>query len=428
MKFSVSYRPIAMAVFITACFVAGDVSRADFLNLSSDGRLGPSSNFFRGPTQGLPYTYRFNTDDGKIWRRWTVPGDSWRTIDQSAKRVIAQADGPEVMLFEFTTFELASNFGSLTVEGSRAAAILATENMVIAGPVNVIAGRQPGAAGGTEEHLDGYDAPGLGGAYGGEGTDHGYHTDSHGNIVNAASGGGGGGGMVVQGEGGHPGNAVDDYVWDGHEYVFSETVQYQGGAGGLAHAFGPVLRGGGGGGGGGFYRCREWGFPYPGGPGSRGGGAVLFDTPADLTIEATGSIVANGEAGGTGGGGDGGGGSGGCIVFEVGNTWTNWGTIRAVGALGGHEGSEPWGDGGAGAGGRIVVDPNAIYNHGLIDVSSGNGDTTYGGLVEWDAPVIVNDGTIIGQVPEPNSLILLLLAGLMLPFLRRQYGRMRCPH
>lgn len=107
-----------------------------------------------------------------------------------------------------------------------------------------------------------------------------------------------------------------------------------------------VFAGGSGGGGGGacLVYCSD-----PGADGGDGGGAVFFGTPGNFTITSTGSITANGWAGGYGGGdydAPRGGGAGGYLWFSASGTWTNDGVVSATGGPGGQKwwgGTTGWG-------------------------------------------------------------------------------------
>ncbi len=109
----------------------------------------------------------------------------------------------------------------------------------------------------------------------------------------------------------------------------------------------PLIGGSGGGGG-------EGGSNFDGGGGGGGGGAVLIASSG--TIDLTGSIIANGRRGGNSGGagqGAGGGGGSGGAVRLIATTIRGNGTIHALGGGGGDSGQI---DGGNGGSGRIRLE------------------------------------------------------------------------
>ncbi len=335
-------------------------------------------------------------------------------------QVLKQADGSEVMVFNFSNVRLTVR---LDVIGSRPAVILSPGNVLIDAPVVVSAGGGAGAIGAsTTAYRDsqgnpvaypgpnGNSAAGATGAGGGQGeggvclvTYYAWGWDW------AFAGGGGGGGFVSAGENGASGHSVN--CNDGR------VLQYLGGNGGAAYGAWNILSGGGGGGAGGT--GTNWGgYPVGGGPGGNGGGAVLFVTGGDFTITANGSIRADGANApyfdGGAGEGSGGAGAGGYLAFNIAGRWQNDGIVSARG------GNGTWGGvlhagatapasprdqmGGEGSGGYIAVNPAVIVNTGAIDVSSGAlGAVPVGGKVLLDATSIFNSGQIIGPTNSGNS-------------------------
>jgi hypothetical protein len=203
-------------------------------------------------------------------------------------------------------------------------------------------------------HCSGYNG-GSGGYSGTPGTQglptSGLVTGGSPGVLNAGSGGGGGGGyraFVGQpqpGSGGNPGAAG------------SETTDTQ---------F-TILAGGGGGGGGSFNMA---GAGSRGASGGGGGGVIRITSVGDITIAASGQVLARGGTGGGGvgatAGGGGGGGGGGGIWFQTPGTIYNNGNIDA-GVFSGppdftNEGVVTGGnDGGRGSDGRTWLTNSSMY-------------------------------------------------------------------
>jgi hypothetical protein len=144
------------------------VVHGQLLPLASTGSLGAWS-FPAG------YTYKLNTDNLTIdrcagsvcsWETWN--GSTWVPAASGVPvaRVVTQAGGPEIAVFDFTTFNLPPGV-TLTVEGTRAGAIAATGDVTIAGILVVTA--TGGAGGIAPSPVDGTggvsaQGPGAGGA------------------------------------------------------------------------------------------------------------------------------------------------------------------------------------------------------------------------------------------------------------------------
>ncbi len=116
------------------------IVNAPFLSLTSEGRItnGTSPSYAN-------YSLLFNTDNGVIYE--AVQG-GYQIMDADARRVFTQADGSQIILFEFTDLTF-SGIG-VKVAGSRAAAILATGDIqLINTKITVDAAGDPGPLGGA---------------------------------------------------------------------------------------------------------------------------------------------------------------------------------------------------------------------------------------------------------------------------------------
>lgn len=177
-------------------------------------------------------------------------------------------------------------------------------------------------------------ATGIGGSSGGGGGGGGAYT------ANAATAGSNGAddGFGSHGTGGAAGSAY------GNQNLFLTTLVggSGGGAGSAGNQFGGVHT------------------YFTGGGAGGGGGALKLTVGGNLTIENTGSILANGGNGGNGQtfGGGGGGGSGGAIFIQSIGEFRNDGSVTALGGTqgaGGGAGANG-GNGGNGGDGRVRVD------------------------------------------------------------------------
>jgi hypothetical protein len=89
-------------------------------------------------------------------------------------------------------------------------------------------------------------------------------------------------------------------------------------------------------------------------------------------------------------------------LFDAPGTWTNEGTIGALGGAPGYVFSGAYTYAGAGAGGVVNVFSSEIVNDGVIDVVDGYGGNTFGGQVILN----VETGS---SAPEPQTFVMLLL-------------------
>ena len=345
-----------------------------------------SSGFFGGNALFL------NTDNSGVYGTTNTGAHQW--LGSVTSTIVSQVSGPSLRVFDFNS--LTAN-GSMTLEGSMAAAIVVNGNLTVSGVISVKTARGLSGAGSAA-------APGAMGGQGGDWP--GFHIDPP--CCGYSSGsGGGGGGNATQGARGLPG--------------YTSPLGGQNGIGGVGGGANPdatVLRGGGGGGGGAAYAsdcCNR----FPGGVGGLGGGAALFVAGGNMLIGGPSNGAAGIHADGATGGwvdtsqGAGGGGAGGMLMFNVAGNWINYGVVSAKGALGGWLAPGTPSDpsaGGAGAGGYVIVDPLSIQNFGAIDVGGGNGNPMNGGILI--ASGIVNKGEILGlaqPVPEPATLTMMLI-------------------
>lgn len=219
-----------------------------------------------------------------------------------------------------------------------------------------------GRCGGASSGAGGYDNGGAlvdasNGASGGASTAGGAGADSAG--VAAGKGGGGGGGYSIVQAGQNP----------------TAGVNPDGGSGGAAGTnfrndeF-TIVAGGSGGGGGAGFRTGTALENSSGASGGSGGGVVLIRAYGDITVSATGTILAVGGNGGsiTGGleAGAGGGGGGGSIsLFSAANIVLN-GAVNANEGTGGT--STGTGNGGKGGRGRTwVADVSGTASGGVVE-------------------------------------------------------------
>lgn len=278
-----------------------------------------------------------------------------------------------------------------------------------------------GYEGGQEGNGGGSQQGGRGGS-GGFGPGGGITGQNGGSsAMDAGGGGGGGGGASYGGNGGNGGRG-------GNGGGLNGGVGGMGGGGSSTYGSSSgyfIEMGSGGGGGGGGGGPEGAGSGDPGNPGGKGGGSILLN--ATLNITVSGTIRANGEAGGKGGdggddtnggggGGGGGGGSGGGILLK-GKKINITGVVSANGGSGvmggeGGVGLMEHGDiglpGGSGGGGRIKIFYHTLNNTGsTITASGGNAGTIYYELNNSlpDAPILstpLNDTYINDSTPELN--------------------------
>jgi hypothetical protein len=350
----------------------------DASTFASDGRLGPARNYFNTDW----HQYYIHSDSGQFYRQYS--NFPWEELPSPPKRIVSQARGPEILLLDFSDASIDPNV-KVWVLGSRAVAFLSQTNITIGGLINprasgqdiangacMYCGNIPYAAGGSGgvspegNFISGAwgtpppGSPVSSGGVGGSGAAYVFNsTTPHGWDLITAGGGGGGGGAVI----GSQGN-------NGMALYGSSGAILPGGAGGAAVSA-DVFQGGGGGGQGGYSRAWTW---ASGGFGSRGGGAVMFVTPGNLTV--TGEVHVDGDNGviSTYDAGAGGGGGGGQLRFHAGGTYLNNGQVTARGGAGGRNIDKhtfPGSHGGAGGGGRIVISATAVLGGGIADTGGG---------------------------------------------------------
>jgi hypothetical protein len=373
--------------------------------ITSNGSLGPV-----GWADGY-FTIILNTDAMTIDRSssgggyeagWGCPSGTYTgpTDPDGCARLVSQPDGPDIVVYDFTT--VAINQDKVYVAGARPAAIAATGAILVTGVITANNG-YPGAT----VALSGAGAAGSGPGGGGGGQGPGWYVavDDGGFTVYEPLAGGGGGG----GGGAWPGSAgANSRVLIDINGIPNYTV---GGAAGLAHqlGYGPVVPGSGGGSGG---DRPMWGGPghYGGMPGGNGGGALILATPGNLTVSGTIS-VAGFPGWNSNDGGGGGGGGGGFLVLEVGGTLDlqATGLLTAAGGQGGLGPGLLMNDsyGGRGGGGVIHIDAATIVKAGAIDVSGARAGllvqtyyiqgTRYiesGGIETLAVPFTASDGAV----------------------------------
>lgn len=287
----------------------------------------------------------------------------------------------DIAVFTFTSFNLGSGL-TITATGSRPVAILSHNGLTVSGTINASAsGSTPGAGGGAGGTASATQFSGLPAAGSPVVVDasnspqRGNAANGFGRNLNATSdrGGGGGGSWGAGGSGSLNTNGGAGYG-DLH-------VAVQGGSGGAAGRFFTV------------------GFPTDLGVGGGGGGGVEIGALGTITI--SGSIQANGGAGGAQNQVGGGGGGGGAILVH-GTAVNISGSLAARGGVGGGNGSTLTG-GGGGGGGQVLVaysSPGGYTSTGTVDVSGGGkvSNTAFGGANGkfWDPELNV------GTAPTEN--------------------------
>jgi hypothetical protein len=302
-------------------------------------------------------------------------------------RTMAQAGGPDLCIIAGTTVTIG---GTLTVIGSRALVLVATDRTTVSGTLDVSStsgGRLGAAANQGDCASSGVGADDTGGAGGGGGAGLGTRGGAGGTgdlndngppagqgragIAGAARGAltvlrggcrggdGGAGDMLHRSSGGDGGGAV--YLIAGNAIHISGDVFASGAGGGATPGVAGTEQGGGGGG---------------------SGGMIGLDAPS---LEILGRVVANGGAG-SGGGGEFGGSPGGD------GTTTNWDT-PATGGIGG--GSIPGGDGAPGT---------AIGATSNVDGSDNDGGAggAAGGLGIIVVHGVISDGTKMSPAPTAH--------------------------
>lgn len=224
--------------------------------------------------------------------------------------------------------------------------IKATSTCDFNGATNVATGPAGGVARTNQEQSFGDRGAGYGGGGGGKSVNGGF------------AGGGGGGGFGGAGgigsygssanSGGYAGQASDTF-WDGSS---------GGGAGGNDNT-------------------------SAAGNGGKGGGSIMAAASGALSVGASGTINADGQAGSAGvsNSGGGGGGSGGIIALYSATSITlNTGSnLYARGGAGGNSGGASSGEGGGGGGGKVLRVAPSITGAGTVTVTGGAAGTGGGG-------------------------------------------------
>jgi hypothetical protein len=292
----------------------------------------------------------------------TFNGSSWggAMCSQSlpSPHTVTQSGGPSIDVLAFQSLTIASGV-TVSFTGTNAVMLLVFGNASVAGTIHA-----DGASGIPSRSSPETSGPGGGGTLCG------------------SSAGGGGGSLHTSGGGG-----------GGAQTAGGAGANGVGGTGGTAgSAFtASTLRGGCPGGVSGDWACTT--------SGGGGGGALQISAAGTLTV--TGTITANGGAGGTSncaspgcapgpnhtyGGGGGGGGAGGMVRLE-GVTVTNSGTVTVNGGNGGGPDSTLTEQGMGGAGATSASSPGAVGTGsissgcGSDDQSGGGGGGGYGTLV-----------------------------------------------
>ncbi|MBA3485549.1 MAG: hypothetical protein H0T51_27460, partial [Pirellulales bacterium] len=286
-----------------------------------------------------------------------------------------------VRAFVFNNFELGDDF-TLTAVGDKPLAILAQGNIIINGDID-LRPRATGLTGG----FDNQHVPGAGGGEGGErGSDPDFFTsltgrpaagapaNSAGQVGSPGEGGGGGAYGGAGGDGSTPGPGPGGVAYGD----LLATGVIQGGSGGAA----------------GFYT--NFGLNPGGGD---GGGGIELAALGDVTVGATGSILADGLEGEISGLVAGGGGGAGGGIFIHGEDVTVNGTLSADGGAGGNN----VGGGGGGGGGRILVAelaagsspaPTVVLAPGATITADGGLAGSGGGIGQ--SGVVISNHTIVG--------------------------------
>lgn len=361
-----------------------------FMNLTSEGRITDGTSFHYS-NLGLI----FNTDDGVIY---TGTPSGYSPMDSGSRRTFTQADGSQIMLFEFTDLTISGTTARIT--GSRAAAILATGDirLVNGAHIEVDAAGDPGAPV-DNEFSAGFDAVAPLGGGGGRGTASGYNAGDPPFLVpgKLPTSGPGGGGFVSRGTDGVPAEPVRMWKYNGpptFDFTLLGVLFRRGGEGGAAYDNFSVLRGGGGGGssaGTGFAANR-------GIPGGHGGGALLLSAAGHVVIDGKSTVSVEGQtivaflseiaAGGAGG----------YLVINADQGILNQGSLSARGGTGRKtRGGNPpvspwWGSCGDGSGGLIVLKSAVgVTNSGALNISGGGGATPCGaGSLQPQTPQFID--------------------------------------
>lgn len=359
------------------------------ISVTSDGRFGPASLYF---FDNYGVNYYINTDNGVIYQQYS--NYPWEArANQPESRVIAQPNGPDIRVLDFTSFDVNLGSSALTIVGSKPLVIATQGDVSIRGNIRVLNNGGVGGSrpeGNFDSGIGGGSTPGSlfanggGGGWGAAFVFNSSYTPWGWDILSAA--GGGSGGSAANGA---TGGAA-------HTLYGSPTSANPGpgGAGGQASTA-DVFQGGGGGGQGGY--AHTWYCCYTGGTGANGGGALMFQSGGNVLIQPNSSIVADGVAtpfyqGEVGGGGAGG---GGYLFFDAAGSFENRGVLSSRGGAGTTYTTVMSGT--PGAGGRVAIRHAAsATNAGIIDVSAGNGSDVLGGEFIPSGVAVTGSGEIKG--------------------------------
>lgn len=299
----------------------------------------PPGDFF-----GTPGIYTVNSNAG------SMSGPSGYTATGTV------VDG--ILEFRFDDFLLLPG-ATIQTTGDVPVAFISAADMMIAGPIQALAG---GYAGGPAC----CNGSGPGGGQG---------------IGDRGAGGGGFGGVGGRGH---------------------DNFGAAGGAGGPAYGDLELLLQGGSGGGGatGFFGSLS---------GGRGGGALRLEAAGRISVFA--NVSVNGQPGASGSGYGGGGGAGGGLILSAAEIIA----AAFISADGGTGGVGTFDNGGGGGGGRILIEtpPGGFLNFGTITANGGSGGSSFFGTAESGLPGAIT----IRTVPEPTALAL-ALAGAAIPLRR----------
>ena len=314
-------------------------------------------------------------------------------VDGLWYEVVTQSDGSELAVLVVDALEVSTGV-TLTVVGVRPLALVAADDVVINGTLD-LSGASGSANGDSTSSVAG-GAAGPGGGDGGRGSNRTYSGDTDGSGVGHGLiawegvhyGNGGGGAGACWGGGGGAGDRPTVAGGDGTATA-GGARGYGGGDGGRGGEGGPptlpdVVAGGAGGAGG--VSDTDRGPSGGDGGGGGGGGGLQFSSLGDVVV--AGVIDATGGPGGDAYGGGGGSGAGGTVFLEGASVDVS-GRIDLSGGRGGY-GVQSTTNGGAGGSGATP--------QGRGGTAQGGGG---GGAVGWyaiDAPSVAVTGTISGCV------------------------------
>lgn len=354
------------------------------------GRIGSATNDNLGDGQALTFQANGPAVVAQAWfydasaKAW-VQANSGQSAAGSCTDCGTAADGvfnPQSNTtlstskkYQFSQFIIPKGV-TVTVTGSAALEIKATQKVQIDGTLVLDGGTAPDTSPGTNGCQGGASQPGTAGPGGWVGgySNYGVWTSVNGEGPGGGTAAGNGSGYGNGGGGGGAGHAAKG--GDG-ALAGASSSQGPGGAGGGTYASltNNALQGGSGGGGGGYGSA----YNSAGAGGGGGGGAVKIEAPS---IVVTGTISAKGGAGGSqqGGcdGGAGGGGAGGSIWLRGAKVDLSGAKVVATGGAAGSIATSTGSDGGAGgagAMGRVRIDAAAAVS-GATDPGYTKGEAT----------------------------------------------------